>query len=889
VAYPPTEIEIFDHALDASLCGDLIRFLQEAALHKAPEYEKYNEPWRKGGVLAMRSVASTSLVERLKQALREPVAAYKMRVGGKSSVLHFATELETPTLLHYGAEDHFDEHADAWSVDSATRVLSLVGFLNDVARGGEISFNRLDTYYVSPAQGRLVIFPSNFLFPHKAMPARSNEKYAFVTWLHFAGEGRRYTTIPFETPGPAAAAVTPGETQVPVKTVAPTESAPAPTEYAYDVVIWDTVGGPIEPTGILGGSEYYLRRLAMELSRRGYTTLIASPGAKAGAGPHRPDEAIDRITYIDSNQFVGDVRCRSLIHSRYSTINPRIVADKTVCFVVDMPGGGTHEHLQPLIDKGAELVTFSKWHASLFPPEWRGQPWGAMIEDDVYELQGKHDPNLFVYASGASKGLKETLQEWKRLKEEYPELTKAQLQVTTQVWSQPISDELEPHIGGPPYRFRGIPDAFYVEVLPTEKVPEFIAGAAGLFFVNTFPETFGTIVAIAEAVGTRCHVLCAGGSAGGIPEAANSPLVTTDPLAFEASFIAAWRYRGTVHIAPNDFRVSTRMPLWLKALGLGKYFSDDPYEGPRQRIEALGKALGETPSNPYEGFRQRLIALGSIDATEASGSWNARCKELAQLAGDRDPHEFLQWIGFAVNPREQQTHRDFYEELMNDTEYSERHGEHSLGRHRWLELLKCGKYGKSYDFSLNGDQFGVQTSPNCVHIVHHLMSFETATGKSLWKDCDVVLELGGGYGEMCRTLRADGYEGEYVILDLPHMQEFQRLYLELHGCAVSLTADPEEAIAVALEAKRLAFVSTFALSETPPDFRRRIRPVFDKMSNVLVASQWFHRFNGFDNAEWFTKDFVYNQGVRLRWTLAPVQALYEPHTKNEMHIFAVPS
>jgi hypothetical protein len=47
----------------------------------------------------------------------------------------------------------------------------------------------------------------------------------------------------------------------------------------------------------------------------------------------------------------------------------------------------------------------------------------------------------------------------------------------------------------------------------------------------------------------------------------------------------------------------------------------------------------------------------------------------------------------------------------------------------------------------------------------------------LKKDYSSIVEIGGGVGEFYAILRAIGYRGDYMILDLPEVQEFQRRYL----------------------------------------------------------------------------------------------------------------
>jgi predicted 2-oxoglutarate/Fe(II)-dependent dioxygenase YbiX len=65
--------------------------------------------------------------------------------------------------------------------DRGIPVLSVLGALNDDFEGGEfVLFN--DTSIKLP-QGSIIIFPSNFLYPHKVDPVKKGTRYTFVSWV----------------------------------------------------------------------------------------------------------------------------------------------------------------------------------------------------------------------------------------------------------------------------------------------------------------------------------------------------------------------------------------------------------------------------------------------------------------------------------------------------------------------------------------------------------------------------------------------------------------------------------------------------------------------------------------------------------------------------------
>ena len=60
-------------------------------------------------------------------------------------------------------------------------ILSVVGVLNDDYKGGE--FVMFDDTTIELSKGALLIFPSNFLYPHKVLPVTKGSRYTFVSWV----------------------------------------------------------------------------------------------------------------------------------------------------------------------------------------------------------------------------------------------------------------------------------------------------------------------------------------------------------------------------------------------------------------------------------------------------------------------------------------------------------------------------------------------------------------------------------------------------------------------------------------------------------------------------------------------------------------------------------
>ena len=60
-------------------------------------------------------------------------------------------------------------------------VLSIIGILNDEYEGGELIM--CEDKKIGTKRGDLLIFPSNFLYPHRIAPVTKGVRYSYVSWV----------------------------------------------------------------------------------------------------------------------------------------------------------------------------------------------------------------------------------------------------------------------------------------------------------------------------------------------------------------------------------------------------------------------------------------------------------------------------------------------------------------------------------------------------------------------------------------------------------------------------------------------------------------------------------------------------------------------------------
>ena len=75
---------------------------------------------------------------------------------------------------------HNDFIAD--SAKNRHRILTYLWYLNTVEEGGHTEF--FGNYLIQPKQGKLILFPSSWTFPHCGKVPISNDKYIITGWLY---------------------------------------------------------------------------------------------------------------------------------------------------------------------------------------------------------------------------------------------------------------------------------------------------------------------------------------------------------------------------------------------------------------------------------------------------------------------------------------------------------------------------------------------------------------------------------------------------------------------------------------------------------------------------------------------------------------------------------
>ena len=147
------------------------------------------------------------------------------------------------------------------------------------------------------------------------------------------------------------------------------------------------------------------------------------------------------------------------------------------------------------------------------------------------------------------------------------------------------------------------------------------------------------------------------------------------------------------------------------------------------------------------------------------------------------------------------------------------------------------------------------TSCNSIHHAYHLEKFFQSVNYSKLNEIDLIIEFGGGYGNLCRILYNIGYRNEYWLFDLPEFVNMQEYYLSNTNNEnvnkISFISHPEELVEryENLQSRNILFIATWSLSESPLSVREKIISIISNSNYFLIAYQ--NNFCNIDNEKYF--------------------------------------
>ena len=188
-------IKIYDDVIDADSCNMLIGKFESA---EEDQYEEVRQVERdKAIAFTQINLVNNDDWTTVQNGMLEVFQDYIMHYINDCNI----QPKQWPTTYGYEAirikryldndYDRFDPHVDVMNIDTARRFLAFFIYLNDVDEGGETEFVQLTKpgthipLRIKPQQGRLLMFPPQWMYYHAGLKPVSNSKYLIHSYCHY--------------------------------------------------------------------------------------------------------------------------------------------------------------------------------------------------------------------------------------------------------------------------------------------------------------------------------------------------------------------------------------------------------------------------------------------------------------------------------------------------------------------------------------------------------------------------------------------------------------------------------------------------------------------------------------------------------------------------------
>ena len=188
-------IKVYDDVIDADSCNLLIGKFESA---EEDQYEVIRQAERdKAIAFTQINLANSADWTSVQNGMLEVYQDY---------IFHYINDCniqpkQWPTTYGYEAirikryldndYDRFDPHVDVMNNETARRFLAFFVYLNNVDEGGETEFVQLTKpgthipLKIKAQQGRLLMFPPQWMYYHAGLKPVSNSKYLIHSYCHY--------------------------------------------------------------------------------------------------------------------------------------------------------------------------------------------------------------------------------------------------------------------------------------------------------------------------------------------------------------------------------------------------------------------------------------------------------------------------------------------------------------------------------------------------------------------------------------------------------------------------------------------------------------------------------------------------------------------------------
>jgi len=179
-------VKIYENFIDSETCKNAVEKLEDVHWQEHQFYQARtgkmvsydNELSTSHADIEEKAVITQKLWHAIEQYVLKDFASFKEWFNGwngYTEVRFNRYDPDTQMKLHC---DHIHSMFDGER--KGVPVLTVLGTLNDEYEGGELMMFG-DQEIKLPA-GSVVVFPSNFMYPHEVKPVKSGVRYSYVSW-----------------------------------------------------------------------------------------------------------------------------------------------------------------------------------------------------------------------------------------------------------------------------------------------------------------------------------------------------------------------------------------------------------------------------------------------------------------------------------------------------------------------------------------------------------------------------------------------------------------------------------------------------------------------------------------------------------------------------------
>jgi len=187
-----TFIREYENVLSEEYCDALCKFLETQAFTKAGIIDLGSKDLTKTD-FEIRRTYQYNFVRRHESMthvhhscrLHELVKNYLKKYAQDLNIFDLPISgIQDITALKYEAGGFYTWHVDHCA--EVPRTFSFILLLNDKYEGGELCFrnpNKEKEFAIVNKKGKLIIWPSNFMYPHTVKPLINGTRYSVVSWV----------------------------------------------------------------------------------------------------------------------------------------------------------------------------------------------------------------------------------------------------------------------------------------------------------------------------------------------------------------------------------------------------------------------------------------------------------------------------------------------------------------------------------------------------------------------------------------------------------------------------------------------------------------------------------------------------------------------------------